>query len=220
MSTLVLSLVLSLLVACTAPAAEPTDLPLGAQVALTVDLDMPQARLSVSTFLPARVPLPQERQGIALDQCETRVPVSAREGLIMQDRPALAECGGQPLPLASEAPGLLSYYFLGMPDPGLRCTVTLEGQRIALPPLPVAPDPDVGRLRLRWTPGDADELRLVWPRDQSLNTICRLRDDGAAPAPRAAVGRFGYATRHRFAQARAGRYAVALTSTAGRWLGR
>lgn len=216
--------ILALLVgaALAQPAPPP---PLGAQIALTVDHGLPQARLSVATFLPSAGPLPQDRQGIALDQCETLVPVSARDGMVMRDRPSEAECGGQPLPLAAEAPGLRSYYFVGIPEPGLRCSVTLEGVRFALPPLPEAPELEVGRLRLRWIPGGGDELRVVWPRSQSLNTVCRLRDDGNAPAPRDTVHRFGFVTRHLFglgqAQAPGGpAYGVAVSTTAGRWLGR
>ena len=173
----------------------PDDLLLGGSVTLSVDETAGRARLRVRTIRPSKGTPPAERHGLALDECATLLPLVPLEGEVLMDAEVQAWCGGQPLGLNTDFPGHAEHLFARPPPPGTVCEVSVNGERITLPALPVAPVVDVVRGRLSWLPADADELRYVIPRTHGESTICRLRDDGDAPAPIGARLHLSFASR-------------------------
>ncbi|MCB9758249.1 MAG: hypothetical protein H6739_00275 [Alphaproteobacteria bacterium] len=210
------------LVACRPPppaGAPSATVPLVGQISLSVDRTAGRANLRIHSMNRAMRPPPAERQGVPLDTCRTVVPTSYAEGVVLAPRPVAARCGGTPLTLEEPATGVFQHSFDRLPPPGTRCEVDFDGVTIPLPPLPEAPDLRVTVAGLRWTPAGGDELRYVIPMTDLESTICRLSDDGEAPAPPGARTQLAFVTRHQLAlvplpeqDAR-----VAVSVTAGVW---
>jgi len=203
--------------ACTRASVQPQDVELAGRISLTWDETLQQGRLAVLRYLPAPVPLPAERQGIPMDACDTVVPRTALDG-VLTDTTVSAVCDGEPLLFSENATGFWAHRLTEQPPDGYTCEVTIDDEVVTLPPLPAAPDLHIRARRARWTPGDADEIRVVFPRAASQSTICRLSDDGSALVPQ--PGRGGFVTRHRYALPKLEGGRVSVTVTAGRWWSR
>ena len=204
-------------VACKKPDVNAQDVELSGRVSLTWDETLQRGRLAVLRYLPAAVPLPAERQGIPVDACETLVPRTALDG-VLRETEVSAICDGEALALSADATGFWAHRFTAPPPAGFTCEVTVDGESFELPPLPEAPDLTIRAHRARWTPGDADEIRVVFPRADRQSTICRLTDDGDAFLPRTSTGAF--VTRHRYALPKIEDGRVSVTVTAGAWWSR
>ncbi|MCB9741882.1 MAG: hypothetical protein H6741_23560 [Alphaproteobacteria bacterium] len=215
-----------LLLACVArrpPPAQPVDseaVALAAQISLSVDYSAGRATLTVHSLLPEPRPLPAERNGVPMDACREVRPTRATADMVLKERAVVAECGGEALALEEQVSGLHRHRFEALPEPGLRCAVTLDGVRVELPPLPEPPDPHIAGAHLRWTPGDGDELRYVVPQVQERSWICRLSDDGEAPVPPGARLQQAFFTRHRLSTQELPKKGgvVAVTVTSGVWV--
>lgn len=190
------------------------------QISLSADLTLGRTELRIHTFAADLRPLPAERQGVNLGDCATLVPSSAAEGLVLRRAEVSARCDGEALPLQELTAGLMSYTFPGPVPPGLRCEVSVDGQTVALPPLPEAPDLRFGLARAKWTPAGGDEIRVVVPRSAGRSTYCRLPDIGEGPAPRGARSAQSFASRHRLAlsEPEPDGSRVAVTVTSGVWM--
>ena len=189
------------LTAClaTAPPLRTDPVLLGGSVTLSVDMTASRARLRVRTIAPSPGQPPAERHGLALDECATLEPLPPLQDEVLRGAQVRAWCDEQELALDNDLHGVATHLFPRPPPPGTACVVEVDGQTFDLPPLPTAPVLDITRGRLRWEPGDADELRFVVPRSDGLSTVCRLADDGDAPAPPDARRRLSFASRVRLA---------------------
>jgi hypothetical protein len=168
-------------------------------VTLSVDVTASRARLRVRTIRPGAGLPPAERHGLSLDQCATLKPLVALDGEVMRGAQVRAWCDDRELVMENGMHGVATHLFARLPEPGTPCVIEVDGQTLELPPLPEAPVIDIVRGRLRWEPGDADELRFVIPRTEGESTICRLRDDGDADAPPGARLHLSFASRVRLA---------------------
>jgi hypothetical protein len=196
----------------------PSDALLVGQVTLSIDHDRGIARFRVMLHEPVAAPLPSERQGIPLDACETLVPDQRSDyGRVYRQAAVSLDCAGE-RPLQQDAPGLWSHAFEQPPAPGTRCTLWLDGQAHALPPVPEPPDLELRAGTLSWTPQGADEVRVSIPRAEGRSTLCRLVDDGLAPAPAHMRGRQAFVTRVELDQVRLEDGRLPMASIAGTWL--
>ncbi len=206
---------LAALSACRPPDPGPQRAELSGRIALSWDADRRRGHLIVASYLPAELPLPAERHGIAMESCRRVVPRATIDGVL---RPAevSASCEGLELELEERLPGLYAHRFTEPLEAGTTCAVTLDGRSYTLPPLSPVPDLSLRGGRARWTPGDGDELRLTMPRSREESTVCRLSDDGRARVPR--PGDLAFVSRHHYALPRAEDDSrIAITATAGRW---
>ncbi len=181
------------------PSIPPDPLLLSGSVTLSVDVTANRARLRVRTIVPSPGQPPAERHGLALDQCASLEPLPPLQGEVLRGAQVRAWCAEQELTLDNDLSGVATHLFSRPPPPGTSCVVEVDGQTLDLPPLPEAPVVDIIRGRLRWEPGDADELRFVVPRSDGVSTICRLVDDGDAPAPADTRHQLSFASRVRLA---------------------
>ncbi len=191
------ALALWALVGCTGrgPGPTPDQQLLAGSVTLSVDRTARRARLRVRTLLPAVGVPPAERHGLDLDECATLAPLPPLTGQVYRRAAVAARCDETELALQEGPTGTYTHLFATLPTPGTACEVSIDGERIALPPLPAAPVVQVARGRLTWDGQPADELRFVIPRTEGESTICRLRDDGDAPAPTGARLQLSFASR-------------------------
>ena len=207
--------------ACPTQEVVPSRTMLSGQVTLSSDLDRGVARLRVVLHEPVHSPLPSERQGLALDRCETLVPVSAVATGPPTEAEVRAWCEGEEVPLRRANEITWVHKFRELPEAGFRCRVEITEDGVAedveLPPLPAPPDLEIGR-GLTWTAQGADEIRLSVPRSEGRTTLCRLADDGSAPAPRGLRLQQGFTTRVELEVIRVGQGELELASLAGVWL--
>jgi hypothetical protein len=172
---------------------------LSGNITLSVDVTAGRGKMRVHCFEPALSIPPAERQGLALDECAVLQPEMHQGPLVRRDCEIQAWCGDQEIAMPKPFPGYAEHLFTVLPAPGTYCEVAIDDEHFALPPLPVAPIVHVQHGRLRWVPAQGDELRFVVPRNQGENTLCRLRDDGDAPAPPGARRNLAFASRVRLA---------------------
>ncbi len=197
---------------------EPTPALLAGQATLSVDHHTGRSHFRLLLHEPVAAPLPSERQGIPLDSCATTVPEQhADYPRVYRDAVVSLDCDGE-RPLDRAAPGNWSHYFEQPPAAGTRCTLWLDGQAIALPPMPEPPEMRFAGGSLTWTGGGADEVRVSVPRAEGRSTLCRLVDDGRAPAPPHMRGRQAFITRVELDQVRLDQGRLAMASIAGTWL--
>lgn len=207
-------MILLLVLACQKPALTPQDVELSGRISVNWDDSLQRGRIAVLRYVPSVVPLPAERQGIAMESCATVVPRQALDGVLRETEVSVT-CDGEPMALRANATGFWVHHFTDPQIAGLSCEVTLDGERIPLPTLPEVPDLTVRGRRMQWTAGESDEIRVVYPRSQGESTICRFEDDGEAIGPR--PGRLAFVTRHNYALPKVDDGRVAVTVTAGGW---
>ncbi len=181
------------------PLQKPQEEVLAGSVTLSVDVTARRARLRIRTIEPAPGPLPAERHGLTLDHCATLKPLVPLEGQQLRPAQVRAWCQDEELSLTGNQDGLAEHLFSGTPPPGTVCEIEVDGQSFSIPPLSTAPVIQVVGTRLHWEPGEGDELRFVIPRKDGESTLCRLRDDGEAPAPAGARKQSFFASRVRLA---------------------
>lgn len=208
--------------ACPSPRVEVAPTTLAGQVTLSADHDRDVARLRVVLHEPITAPLPSERQGLAIDSCDTLLPNTAVVGGPATGAEVRAWCGGEELALKQREEILWVHVFPEMPPSGLACRLEIDlGDGpigVALPPLPAPPDLERRGRQMEWTPMGADEIRVSVPQSQGQTTLCRLADDGKAPAPRGLRLQTGFVTRVEIDVVRLGDARLELTSIGGRWL--
>lgn len=189
------------------------------RISLSLDTSLDRSTLVVQAWQPTVVALPEERLGLPLDRCAVHEPVRRELGAL-REAEASASCDGEPLELAELAPGAWNL----VQQPGLpvgsSCEVTLDGEVLELPDLLPPPDLRPRPGGLSWTPGDADELRVVVPLPSGELATCRLRDDGKGPRPKQLKRHTAFATRQSYALPSVAEGRVAISVASGGWLRR
>ncbi len=204
---------------CRPASIEPGQVELVGRISLSLDTSIDRSTLVVQAWQPTVVALPQERLGLELDRCAVHEPVRRELG-VLRPAEASARCDGVELELSELAPGAWNLVRQpGLPV-GSRCEVTLDGEVLELPELLPPPELSPRPWGLAWTPGDADELRVVVPLPSGQLATCRLRDDGSGPRPKQLKRHTAFATRQSYAlpAVEGGRVAVSVAS--GAWLQR
>ena len=198
---------------------EPTRTELVGRISLSLDASLDRSTLAVQAWQPTEVDLPEERLGLRMDACHVAMPVPRELG-VLREAQASARCNGEDLELEPLATGAWNVTMQpGLPV-GSRCEVTLDGTDIELPELLPPPDIRPSGRGLAWTPGDADELRVVVPLPTGELATCRLSDDGDGPRPKQLKRHTAFATRQSYAMPRVGDGRVAVSVASGVWLSR
>lgn len=214
-----------LLLACVVPSSQGATPPqisapvlLGGQASLSVDHWRQHATLRVQTFRVQAASLPEDRQGIAIGECESIVPVSTGEGMVFEAEQVSAMCPGHTLTLQDQHSGGSTWKLDPMPEAGLVCTIAIGGVSAKLPPLPAAPTPEQRGRKLTWAPTGADEVRLVNLGSSDESGVCRLLDQGSAKLPFSMRRGTLLVTWHSARLTEVNKRPMSLSATAGTWL--
>jgi hypothetical protein len=176
------------------------------------------ATLRVQTFRVQAAPLPEDRQGIALGECRSIVPVSTGEGMVFEAEQVSAMCPGHTLTLQDQHSGGSTWELDPMPEAGLVCTIAIGGVSAKLPPLPAAPALEQKGRTLTWEPTGADEVRLVNLDFSDESGVCRLLDQGSAKLPMSMRRGTLLVTWHSARLTQINKRPMSLSATAGTWL--
>ncbi|MFT5585461.1 MAG: hypothetical protein ACI9VR_003053 [Cognaticolwellia sp.] len=153
-----------------------------------------------------------------MGECAKIQAQATGEGMVFEVVKVSALCPGHTLTVEDQHSGGTTWLLEPLPKAGLVCTVAIEGVSEKLPPLPESPPLVQNGRTLSWTPGGADEVRLVSLASPDESGVCRLPDLGSAKIPRSMTRGTLLVTWHNARLTEIQKRPMSLSATAGTWL--